>query len=320
MKIFVAGATGAVGKRLVPLLVASGYDVVAMTRSPEKVDSLRAAGVEPVVADGLDRTAVMEAVKKAEPEVVIHQMSGLTGIKSFKNFDKEFALTNRLRTEGTNHLLEATHAAGGRRLIAQSFGNWNYERTGTGPKSEEDPLDPKPPANQSRSIQAIRHLEQAVIGADGIEGVVLRYGNFYGPGTGFALDGDLVKLVRKRTLPIVGDGSGVWSFVHMDDAATATIAAIAGAPGIYNIVDDEPAAVAEWLPDLARAIGAKPPRRVPVWLGRLAIGEVGVSMMTQIRGASNAKAKREIGWTPRYKSWRDGFRTGLGDVPLPHLP
>jgi nucleoside-diphosphate-sugar epimerase len=258
----------------------------------------------------------MEAVTKAEPEVVMHQMSGLTGIKSFKKFDDEFALTNRLRTEGTNHLLEAARAAGARRLIAQSFGNWNYERTGTGPKSEEDPLDPEPPPNQRRSIQAIRHLEQAVIGADGIEGVALRYGNFYGPGTGFALDGDLVKLVRERKLPIVGDGGGVWSFIHMDDVATAAIAAIASAPGVYNISDDEPAPVAEWLPDLARAIEAKSPRRVPVWLGRLAIGEVGVSMMTQIRGASNAKAKREMGWAPRYKSWRDGFRTGLGDVPL----
>jgi len=315
MKVFVAGATGAVGKRLIPLLVARGYDVVAMTRSPEKVDSLNAAGVKPIVADGLDRTAVMEAVMKAEPEVVIHQMSSLTGIKSFKRFDKEFELTNRLRTEGTNHLLEATRAAGARRLIAQSFGNWNYERTGTGRKGEEDPLDPKPPANQRRSIQAIRHLEQAVMGADGFEGVVLRYGNFYGPGTGFALDGDLVKLVRKRNLPIVGDGGGVWSFIHMDDAATATIAAIATAPGVYNVVDDEPAPVAEWLPDLARAIEAKSPRRVPVWLGRLAIGEVGVSMMTHIRGASNAKAKREIGWTPSFKSWRDGFRMGLGDAP-----
>jgi len=319
MKIFVAGATGAVGKRLIPLLVAGGYEVVAMTRSPEKVDSLNAAGVEPVVADGLDRTAVMEAVTKAEPEVVVHQMSSLTGIKSFKKFDKEFALTNRLRTEGTNHLLEATRAAGARRLIAQSFGNWNYERTGTGLKSEEDPLDPEPPANQRRSIQAIRHLEQAVVRADGIEGVVLRYGNFYGPGTGFALDGDLVKLVRKHNLPIVGDGCGVWSFIHMDDAASAAIAAIASAPGVYNIVDDEPAPVAEWLPDLARAIEAKSPRRVPVWLGRLAIGEVGVSMMTQIRGASNAKAKREMGWAPRYRSWRNGFRTGLGDAPLPNL-
>jgi nucleoside-diphosphate-sugar epimerase len=316
MKVFVAGASGAVGKRLIPLLVASDYDVVAMTRSPEKVDSLKAAGAEPVVADGLDRTAVMEAVTKAEPEVVMHQMSGLTGIKSFKKFDDEFALTNRLRTEGTNHLLEAARAAGARRLIAQSFGNWNYERTGTGPKSEEDPLDPEPPPNQRRSIQAIRHLEQAVIGADGIEGVALRYGNFYGPGTGFALDGDLVKLVRERKLPIVGDGGGVWSFIHMDDVATAAIAAIASAPGVYNISDDEPAPVAEWLPDLARAIEAKSPRRVPVWLGRLAIGEVGLSMMTQIRGASNAKAKREMGWAPRYKSWRDGFRTGLGDVPL----
>jgi 2-alkyl-3-oxoalkanoate reductase len=312
MRVFVAGASGAVGKRLVPLLIASGYDVAAMTRSPQKTAALRAAGADPVVADGLDRTAVVHAVMRAEPEVVIHQMTALSGVTSFRKFDDEFALTNRLRTEGTDHLLEAARAAGVRRIIAQSYGNWNYERTGSGLKTEADPFDPNPPANQRKSLAAIRYLEDAVIGAAGIEGIALRYANLYGPGTGFAVDGAIVKLVRKRRLPIVGDGGGVWSFIHIDDAVAATVAAIEhGAPGIYNIVDDDPAPVAVWLPELARVLGAKPPWRVPVWLGRLAAGEVGVSMMTQIRGTSNAKAKRELAWQPRYKSWRDGFRTGL---------
>jgi 2-alkyl-3-oxoalkanoate reductase len=314
----VAGASGAVGKRLVPFLVASGHDVVAMTSSARKVDALRSAGAEPVVADGLDQVAVRRAVLQAEPQIVIHQMSGLSSAKSFKKFDAEFALTNRLRTEGTDHLLAAAQSAGARRFIAQSFGNWNYARTGSGLKTEEDPLDPAPPANQRESLAAIRYLENKVLEAEGIDGIALRYGNFYGPGTGFALDGDLVELVRKRRLPIVGDGTGVWAFVHVDDVATATAAAIErDARGIYNIVDDEPAPVAEWLPGLAKAVGAKPPRHVPVWLGRLATGEVGVSLMTQIRGTSNAKAKRELGWRPRYRSWRDGFRTGLGDIPIP---
>jgi 2-alkyl-3-oxoalkanoate reductase len=312
MRVFVAGASGAVGKRLVPLLIASGYDVAAMTRSPQKTAALRAAGAEPVVADGLDRTAVMHAVLRAEPEVVIHQMTALTGVTSFRTFDDGFALTNRLRTEGTDHLLEAARAAGVRRIIAQSYGNWNYERTGSRLKTEADPFDPNPPANQRKSLRAIRYLEDAVIGAAGIEGIALRYANLYGPGTGFSVDGDIVKLVRMRRLPIIGDGGGIWSFIHIDDAAAATVAAIEhGAPGIYNIVDDDPAPVAVWLPELARVLGAKPPWRVPVWLGRLAVGEVGVSMMTQIRGTSNAKAKRELEWQLRYKSWRDGFRTGL---------
>jgi nucleoside-diphosphate-sugar epimerase len=240
-----------------------------------------------------------------------------SGAKDFKRFDAEFAATNRLRTQGTDHLLAGAKAAGVARFIAQSFGNWNYERSGSGPKTEQDPLDPDPPANQRRSLEAIRYLEAAVMGVEGLEGIALRYGNFYGPGTGFALDGDLVALVRKRRLPIVGNGAGVWSFTHMDDVATATIAAIErGGPGIYNIADDEPAPVAVWLPELARAVGAKPPRHVPVWVGRLVVGEVGVSMMTQIRGASNAKAKRELGWAPRYASWREGFRTGLDNLPI----
>jgi nucleoside-diphosphate-sugar epimerase len=318
MRVFVAGASGAVGRRLVPLLVAGAYEVSAMTRSEERMDALRSLGAHPVVADGLDRTAVIQAVTRAKPEVVIHQMTGLTGVKSFKRFDDEFASTNRLRTEGVDYLLEAARSAGARRVIAQSFGNWNYERTGDRLKTEKDPLDPIPPANQRKSLDAIRYLERSVVDTDQLEGIALRVGNFYGPGTGFALDGDLVRLVRKRRLPIVGDGAGVWSFIHVEDVAIATIAAIDnGGPGIYNIVDDDPAAGSVWLPELARAVEARPPWHVPVWLGRLAIGEVGVSMMTRIRGASNAKAKRELDWTPRYRSWRDGFRHGLGDIPLP---
>ncbi len=309
MKVFVAGATGAVGKRLLPLLVDSGYDVVGMTRSPQKQELVRELGAEPVVADGLDRDAVMTAVMRSEPDVVIHQMTGLTGVKSFRNFDKEFALTNRLRTEGVDYLLEAATAAGATRFIAQSFGNWNYERTGGSVKTEDDPLDPSPPKRQRESMAAIRHLEEAVVGAGGI---ALRFGILYGPGNAISEDGDIAAMLRKRQFPIVGNGGGVWSFTHIDDAATATLAAIErGEPGIYNVPDDEPVRVADWLPELARALDAKPPRRVPVWLGRLASGEVGVSVMTQIRGASNAKAKRELGWRPRYPSYREGFAEGL---------
>lgn len=314
MKVLVAGAGGAVGARLIPKLIEAGHDVVALTRSEGKASALRDHGAEPVATDLLDRAAVLEAVSRATPEVIIHQATSLAGVKSLRNFDREFALTNRLRTEGTDHLLEAARAVGARRLIAQSYGNWNYERTGTGLKTEEDPFDPSPPANQVKSLEAIRYVESAVLGAAGIEGVALRYGNFYGPGTGIAADGDIVAQVRKRRLPIVGDGAGVWSFIHMDDAASAAVAALGhGAPGVYNIADDEPAPVAAWLPELAAAVGAGPPRHVPVWLGRLAAGEVGVSMMTRIRGTSNAKARRELGWEPRYRSYREGFRHGLDD-------
>ncbi len=313
MKVFLAGATGAVGKPLIPTLVNGGHEVVAMTRSQPKAAEVRALGAEPAIADGLDRDAVMRVVTGAAPDAVVHQMTALASAKSFRRFDSEFATTNRLRTVGTDHLLEAARAAGARRFLAQSYGNWNYERTGTVPKTERDGFDPDPPANQRQSIEAIRYLEDAVTGAEGVEGIALRFANFYGPGTGFALDGDLVGMVRKRRLPIVGDGAGVWSFIHVDDASTATLAALErGAPGVYNVADDEPAPVAEWLPALAEALAAKPPRRVPVWIGRLATGAVGVSMMTRIRGASNAKAKADLNWQPRYASWRSGFRTGLG--------
>jgi nucleoside-diphosphate-sugar epimerase len=270
---------------------------------------LRNLGATAVVADVFDGAALLQAVAQSAPDVVIHQLTDLKGVKSLKNFDDEFAGTNRLRTEGTDNLLAAARAAGVRRFIAQSYGNWTYERTGSRLKSEADRLDPQPPRKQRKSLDAIRYLEKVVVTATDIQGLALRYGNFYGPGTGFAPDGDIVELVRRRRLPIIGDGSGVWSFVHIDDAVAATIAALErGAPGVYNIVDDEPAPVAVWLPELARLLGAKPPLRVPVWLGRLAAGDVGVSMMTRIRGVSNAKAKHELDWTPRYASWRAGFR------------
>jgi nucleoside-diphosphate-sugar epimerase len=318
MRVFVAGGTGVVGRPLVPRLVDSGHDVVATTRSPARARWLEAIGAEAVVVDGLETGALTRAVVAAAPEVVIHHMTGLSGLKSFKRFDAEFAVTNQLRKAGTDDLLEGARVVGVRRFIAQSFGNWNYQRTGADSKTEQDPMDPDPPAKQRLSLDAIRYQEAAVLGADGMEGIALRCGNFYGPGTGLSLDGALVAVVRKRRLPIVGDGAGIWSFIHVDDVATATIAAMEqGERGVYNVVDDEPAPVSVWLPDLARAVGAKPPRHVPVWIGRLAIGEVGISMMTQIRGASNAKAKRELGWAPHYASWRDGFRNGLGDIARP---
>jgi nucleoside-diphosphate-sugar epimerase len=312
MKVFVAGASGAIGKRLVPQLISRKHDVTAMTRSPEKAQALRALGAEPVVADGLDRDAVVRAVAQARPDVVIHEMTGLTGVTDYKKFDDEFALTNRLRTEGTDYLIEAAHAAGARHIIAQSYGGWNYERVGTGLKTEEDRFDPDPPANQRKSLEAIRYLEGAILNARDLEGTVLRYASFYGPDTGLDVNGEITNLVRKRGLPVIGKGTGIWSFIHVDDAAAATVAAMErGATGVYNVADDEPAPVAQWLPELARILGAKPPRHVPVWLGRLVAGDVGISMMTQIRGISNAKARRELAWSPRYPSWREGFRAGL---------
>ena len=314
MRIFVAGATGALGRRLVPRLVAGGHQVTGMTRSPGKAGWLRAAGAEPVVADALDRDGVLRVVAAARPEVVVHQLTDLAAMTNFRRFDAGFAATNRLRTEGTDHLLAAARAAGARRLVAQSFAGWPFARVGGPVKTEDDPLDPDPPAELRRTLDAIRHLEAAVAQAEGIEGLVLRYGGFYGPGTSAGEGGYVLEDLRRRRFPIVGAGTGVWSFVHIDDAAAATVAAVErGAPGIYQIVDDDPAPVAEWLPVLAEAAGARPPRRVPVWAARLLAGEHGVVLMTEVRGASNAKAKRELGWRPTWPSWRQGFRTGLGD-------
>jgi len=270
-------------------------------------------GAKPVVADALDPDQVAEAVGRANPEVIVHELTAI-GAVDMRHMDRDFAATNRLRTEGTDNLLAAARAAGARRLVAQSFAGWPFARLGGPVKTEEDPLDPDPPAKLRRTLDAIRHLEAAVLGAEGIEGVVLRYGGFYGPGTSAGVGGYLLDDLRRRRLPIVGAGTGVWSFIHIDDAAAATVAAVErGAPGLYQIVDDDPAPVSEWLPALAEAAGARPPRRVPVWAARLLAGEHGVILMTEIRGADNAKAKRELGWRPAYASWRQGFRTGLGD-------
>jgi nucleoside-diphosphate-sugar epimerase len=312
MRVFLAGAGGAIGHYLIPRLIDGGHEVIAMTRSPRKVDALRDAGAYPVVADGLDRDAVIAAVTGAEPEVVVHQMTALAGVTGNpRRFDAEFAVTNELRTEGTDHLLEAARAAGARRLIAQSFAGWPSARVGGAVKTEDDPLDPDPPASMRRTLEAIRYLERTVTQAEGIEGVVLRYGGFYGSIAD--MPPAFLDTIRKRRFPIVGDGGGVWSFVHLDDAAAATVAALDhGAPGVYNIVDDDPAPVAEWLPGMAAAFGAKPPRHLPIWLGRLAGGEAAVSVMTQVRGASNAKAKRELAWQPGHPSWRQGFAQAFG--------
>ena len=265
--------------------------------------------------DGLDAASVGEAVATAEPEAVIHQMSALAGMSDLRRFDEGFALTNELRTRGLDHLLTASEAVGVRRFVAQSYTGWPNERVGGPVKTESDPLDPDPPAQQRRSIEAIGYLERVVTSAGPIEGVALRYGSLYGPGTSMA--NEYADLIRARKLPLVGDGAGVWSFIHVDDAAqAAVVAAEGGAPGVYNIVDDEPAPVSVWLPYLAECLGARPPRHVPAWIARFAIGEVGVSMMTQIRGASNAKARRELGWEPAWRSWREGFVSGLDDIPV----
>jgi nucleoside-diphosphate-sugar epimerase len=312
MRVFVAGATGAIGKPLVPMLLAGGHEVVAMTRSRDKADGLRAIGATPVVADGLDRQAVVDALAASRPEVVVHELTALTGFKNMKHWDREWRQTDQLRTEGTDHLLEGAKAAGARRFVAQSYAGWPYARAGGTVKTEEDALDPQPPEGMRRTLDAIRYLEQRTLDTAGIDGLALRYGGLYGPGTSVAPGGDTLEMVRARRFPLVGRGTGVWSFVQIEDAAAATLAAVErGQPGVYNVVDDDPAPVAEWLPELAEAIGAKPPMRLPVWLARLAVGEPGISLMTRVRGASNLKAKRELGWRPRYPSWREGFRSGL---------
>ena len=309
MRIFVAGASGALGRRLVPLLVDGGHEVVGTTTSARKADGLSALGAEPVVLDLLDAEAVGRAVSEAEPEVVVHEATALATMGNLRKFDETFAQTNLLRTHGTDNLLAAAKAVGAEKFVAQSYAGWPYARDGARVKDEEAPLDPNPVSSARESIAAIRHLEAAVVAANGI---VLRYGGFYGPGTSLGADGEMLEPVRKRLFPIVGDGAGMTSFIHIEDAARATAAAIErGKPGIYNIVDDEPAPVAEWLPYLAEVLGAKPPRHVPFWLGKVMAGEALATMMTEGRGASNAKAKRELDWHLLYPTWREGFVNGL---------
>jgi 2-alkyl-3-oxoalkanoate reductase len=314
MRVFLAGATGAIGRRLVPQLVARSHQVTATTRSADKLDRLRALGAAPVVVDGLDAVAVGEAVARAEPDAIIHQMTALAGEPDLKHFDRWFARTNELRTKGTENLLAAASAEDVGRFVAQSYTGWTNIREGGPVKTEDDPLDPSPAKEQAHSLAAIRFLEQTVLEAP-LEGIVLRYGSFYGPGASESL----VEQIRRRKLPVVGGGGGVWSWIHLDDAASATVAALErGKRGIYNIIDDEPAKASECLPYLAEVIGAKPPMHVPAWLGRLLAGEAAVGMMTEARGASNAKAKRELGWQPSFPNWREGFRDGLTDSASAH--
>jgi nucleoside-diphosphate-sugar epimerase len=302
MRVFVAGGAGVLGRRLVPQLVARGHEVTATTTSAAKLGLLERLGADAVVMDGLDARSVGEAVADARPDTIVHQMTAISGKPDIKHFDRWFATTNRLRTEGTDHLLAAAEATGVSHFVAQSYAAWNGIREGGWVKTEEDPLDP---TSTGKGAAAIRHLEDVVVKAGG---AVLRYGALYGPG---ATD-DQVELVRKRQYPIVGGGGGYSSWVHLDDAASATVLAVEQkVTGVFNIVDDEPAPASEWLPYLAACAGANRPMRIPTWLARPLAGEVAVTMMTQGRGFSNAKAKRELGWQPRYPSWRQGFREEL---------
>src|SRR5437763_12191391 len=313
MKIFVAGASGTLGKQLVPLLVNAGHEVAGTTTSSEKFDTLRALGAQPVVLDVLDAEAVGRAISEAEPEVVVHEATALSGIgESFRKFDETFAQTNRLRTQGTDNLLAAALGVGARKFVAQSYAGWTLAREGAAVKDEDAALDSAPARNAKETMAAIRYLEERVVAAKELDGIVLRYGGFYGPGTAFAEDGESVEAIRKRSFPLVGDGGGIASFIHIEDAARATFAAIErGRRGIYNIVDNDPAPTSAWLPYAADVVGAKPPRHVPFWLGKLFAGEMLATMMVDGRGASNAKAKRELDWQPLYSSWREGFVNGL---------
>ncbi|TDU87077.1 nucleoside-diphosphate-sugar epimerase [Kribbella voronezhensis] len=312
MKILVAGATGGLGRSLVPKLVAAGHEVTGMIRSASSATSVREQGAGVVIADGLDTAAVKAAVTATEPEVVVHQMTALRGGIDFKRFDKSFAVTNQLRTKGLDNLIAAAEATGVRRIVAQSYAGWNLQHGGSATKTEQDPLELAAESSAAETMAALRYVESRVTGLDGIEGVALRYASFYGPTGDIGAGGSMVELIRKRRLPLIGDGSGVWSFIHYDDAADATVKAIEStATGIYQIADDDPAAAKVWLPEFARILGAKPPRHVPTWLGRLAVGEFGAAAFTEIRGADNSLAKRTFDWQPGYASWRTGFREGL---------
>ncbi len=310
MRVFLAGATGAIGRRLVPMLLADGHQVTGMTRSKDKLDGLRALGAQPVLADALDAAAVCAAVREARPDAVIHQLTALPQRIDPRKIERDFAMHDRLREEGTRILVAAAQDAGAARIVAQSIA-FSYA---PGPRGtvhvERDPLLSDPPKSFARSARAVRELERAVLDAGG---VALRYGYFYGPGSAIAPSGSMGQDLARRRMPIVGGGAGVWSFIHIDDAARATVAALTrGHSGAYNIVDDEPAPVSQWLPALAEALGAPRPLRVPAWLARPLAGGYGVATMTTSQGASNELAKRELGWQPQHASWREGFRTGMG--------
>lgn len=312
MRVFVAGANGAVGRRLVPMLLAGGHQVTGTATSERSAEAIRRLGAQAVVVDGLDGVGIGRAVAEAQPGAIIHEMTALSGTPDFRHFDRWFALTNRLRTEGTEHLLAAARAVGVTRFVAQSFTGWSNARTGPWLKTEDDPLDPDPVPAQRETLAAIQHLERAVVEAP-LEGIVVRYGGLYGPGSSETI----AAILMKRMFPVIGSGAGIVSSTHIDDAAAGTLAALErGQRGIYNIVDDDPAPSREFIPAIAEALGAPAPLRIPAWLGRLLAGNVVVTMMTEARGSSNAKAKRELGWRPIWPSWRDGFRHGL-DTPVP---
>jgi nucleoside-diphosphate-sugar epimerase len=311
MRVFVAGATGVIGRVLVPMLREAGHEVVGMTRSDERAAELRGQGVEAAVCDAFEADGVARAVAAARPDVVVNQLTDIPKVINPRKMGDQFETNDRLRIEGTHNLMRAAEAAGARRLVSQSIA-FAYAPAET-LRSEDDALFDDAPAPWRRSVAAVRALERETLGSDSVEGVVLRYGYFYGPGTVYAGDGSTAAMVRKRGFPVVGRGTAVYSFVHIDDVASATVAALdRGAPGIYNVVDDEPAPVREWLPEYAAALEARPPRKVPRLAARIAAGRLAVYMMTGLQGATNAKAKRELGWEPRWKSWREGFREALG--------
>jgi 2-alkyl-3-oxoalkanoate reductase len=317
MRIVVAGASGVVGKVLVPALVARGHQVLGLVRSATGASLVARAGAEPALVDALDQSAVLKQFQLFGPVAVIHQLTALSAVTDlrdfFRDFDKVFAQTNLLRTRGTDNLLLAGRDVGVGRFVAQSFCGWPQVRQGGPVKTEDDPLDPNPPEAFRRTLAALRYLESTVEAAGDVRGVNLRYGGFYGPGTSLSEGGEMVDQVRRRRLPIIGSGGGIWSFVHINDVASATVAAVeSDITGTFNVVDDEPAPVAEWLPELAKAVGANPPFRVPAFLARLILPEHLFVMMTDIRGNSNAKFKRALNWRPEFSTWRDGFRRGLG--------
>ena len=313
MKIFLAGATGAIGKRLLPMLVNAGHTVTATTQHEGKMMSIHSAGAIPMLVNALNKEDVLAAVEKARPEIITHQLTAIPANLNLRHFDEGFALTNRLRIEGTDYLLAAARAVGARRFIAQSYAGW-YARTGDWIKTEDDPLITSGISDGRKTLDATIYVEKEVIKEKAIEGFVLRYGSFYGPGTSLAPGDWFFEGVRQHRVPITGGGSAYWSFIHIDDAAGATLAAVnASTPGIYNITDDEPAPVSAWLPYLAEVLGAKPPRRVPKWLARLAVGEYGVAAMTELRGSSNRKAKALFPWKLKWSTWREGFKGGFED-------
>jgi nucleoside-diphosphate-sugar epimerase len=310
VRVFVAGASGAIGQPLVPKLVAAGHEVTGMTRSESKAEAVRQARARAAVVDVFDADALRAAVEEARAEVIVHELTALPDRLDFRQKDV-YEPTNRLRTEGTRNLLDAARAAGARRFVSQSIA-FAYRNEGSRVKDESDPLLDDAPLPFGSGVRALHQMEAMVLGADGLDGLVLRYGFFYGPGTHYGKDGAIVADVRRRRLPIVGKGTGVFSFIHVDDAADATVAAVErGAAGVYNVTDDEPAAMSQWVPVLAAASGAKRPMRVPLWLAKLVGGKQAAIFSSELRGASNEKAKRELGWQPAHPSWRSGFGESL---------